>query len=236
MRTKYAKNLYKLQLKSMMSAALAVNKLKSIDPKIQSVVYGFIRDAQKMLPADNNPYYIIPELIIYLVLRFYYLSFRFDICTSNMDVIKDDGTIFRVLKSRRNEYVNAGDSHGRKSGVCTIKVNKLGYVRFGITTIVRSIETDKGLHTPVWYRAGHTYCAIGFRERVLGYEVGNPKEKFKHSGWSIGDVIKMEWTETGILKFYTNDIQIGQIRIAKGLIYYPFVQRYNSDAVELEIM
>ena len=50
----------------------AKQKLQYIDLKDKDVVFGFIHNAQNLFATDENPYYFIPELVIYLVLNFCY--------------------------------------------------------------------------------------------------------------------------------------------------------------------
>ena len=39
--------------------------LELIEQSIKDVVNGWIRKQQKLLPSTDNPYYIIPELVIF---------------------------------------------------------------------------------------------------------------------------------------------------------------------------
>ena len=45
------------------------NKIKSIDIKHKNIVFGYIHNAQNLfIHFENNPFYNIPDLIIYITL------------------------------------------------------------------------------------------------------------------------------------------------------------------------
>ena len=128
------------------------DKLKSIDSKTQFIVFGFVHDAQNKLfkhLEKNNPYFIIPDLICYIILGFYLSSFRFNIFTKDKQVvIAEDGTVCRFILDKSvpkdPDCVNIGDSNGRDAGECSLQINKLNYVSaFGITSNVNNILSNK---------------------------------------------------------------------------------------------
>ena len=61
--------------------AFNAEKLKQIDKKTKYLVYGWIRNEQRTLSSfhNNHAFYIIPELVIYHCLFYYYLSEYFNI-------------------------------------------------------------------------------------------------------------------------------------------------------------
>ena len=48
-------------------------KIKSVDKKSRNLVFGFSRRCQNTLLPTNNVQYIIPNLIIYTILLYYYI-------------------------------------------------------------------------------------------------------------------------------------------------------------------
>ena len=196
---------------------------------ISIVVSGFARQTLE-IPIELEQ--IITEILTKTGL------FLFNICTMDMNLIKDDGRIFQAPNDISN-YVNAGDLNGWKRGCCTIKVTKLGgnSLGFGITTAVSNIASNQ--HIFKWSKRGHTYYTYS---DGCGYRSGDYSEKFTNSSWKNGDIIKMEWNQKGHLKFtrHSGDIVYkSKMRIRKGLIYYPGVCRYKgfkSENAEVEIM
>ena len=160
-------------------------------------------------------------------------SFRFNICTTDADVIKDDGKIFKV-SDETSIFVSAGDSYGRRRGSCTIKL-KTGLIHygvgFGITSAVSNITSDK--HIYLWSENGHTYFAYC---NGRGKIAGDPGAQFTGSSWRLGDKIQMEWDDVGNLTFKRNNSEMGRIDIEKGLTYYLCVCSETSKNIGLEIM
>ena len=215
-------------------SSLELDELKKINPLIQLTVFGYSRRSQKLLSAIDNPYYIIPELVVYTILYFYYQPPAFNVCSINdKDVLLNDGKIFSI-KSLPMGYINAGDSNGKKTGTFTIKIREMDvWVVIGITSNIDNCKKDKRMHEHV---DGKTYFVYGNDTGHGGArQSGNKKPNFRHPGFKHGDAIKIEWNERGEFKAYTNDAEIGTMEIEKGLIYYPCVCRKRRGDVELEI-
>ena len=53
--------------------------LALIEQDTTDTVNGWIRKEQKLLPFEQNPYYIIPQLVIYKCLMFYHQTNNFDV-------------------------------------------------------------------------------------------------------------------------------------------------------------
>ena len=81
-----------------MSSFLKLEELKEIDPKIRSVVFGFIREAQEIFPVNENPYYIVPELITYMILNFYYARVFWDIIAEQYALSENKQTITKTMR------------------------------------------------------------------------------------------------------------------------------------------
>ena len=82
-----------------------------------------------------------------------------------------------------------------------------------------------------WHGTGETYYV---NNEGNGWKAGI-EEVFMDSPWNTGDRIKMEWDDSGSLKFYRNDTEIGKINIRKDVIYYPCVCRGISGNGEVEL-
>ena len=154
-------------------------------------------------------------------------SFKFDICTTNMDVIKDNGRIFKADDSISNP-VSVGCSNGSIKGVFTVKIktqpgDDLG---FGITSEMSNIT--KSYWMSFW--EGKTYYVYGYQ----AFQNGEGRIDMKQA-FAAGDVVKIQWDDVGNLTYYVNDTEIGIIDIEKGLTYYPCFCRYKGE-VDLEII
>ena len=219
-----------------MSSSLEVEKLKQIDAKTQKIVFGFIHDAQKLLPdSKHNAYFIVPDLICYITLEFYSIPFRFDISNKGDSAIEADGKLFNTTPYVSTTDVSVGDSNGRKSGECMIKINKTAFSGIGITSNVNNIKHNDWLGN---YAIGSTYYLhnSGHAWSVKApYSIG-PKQAFKCIAWKDGDIIKVEWNADGMLTYYINDSKVGEISIEKGLTYFFCAATVSHTQTELEIV
>ena len=130
--------------------------------------------------------------------------------------------------------MSAGDSNGRKSGRCTIRIEALsgGTLAFGLTTAVSNIRTNKWIH---FYMIGRTYYQ---RSDGYGLESGTSSSKFhRHNfGWIVGDLIMMEWSHLGYLQFYRNNVKSGKMNIVSNLTYHPCVCGRGGRFAKLSIV
>ena len=78
-------------------ATVDLAKTKNIQQIHKNVVYGYIRNVQNTVFSENNdPFYIIPKLIIRLCLLFWYEAMdEFDpkLCSKNMKISNDKKTV-----------------------------------------------------------------------------------------------------------------------------------------------
>ena len=208
----------------------------SFDKKsITTLVSGFVREE-----IEEGYKLIFPNEIKHLIVEI--LSqigfFSFNTSTPNMDVITDNGGTFRASK-RLSGFPCAGDSNGRKSGCCMIKVKKLSnaerrWLTFGITTGISNIESNKWIYQWCFQRTDNTYY---INSDGKGFESGIILAQFSSSKWNEGDIILMEWNSLmGNLKYEKNNEEMGAMSIKKDLTYYPCVCRSSAGAVEVEIV
>ena len=85
----------KIKFKTM-SSKLDIEKLKTIDKDVQFTVFGFIRNAQKLFPSSDNPYYTIPELVVYISLKFYYEGAIWDLFDTDYSLSNHKRTLTRI--------------------------------------------------------------------------------------------------------------------------------------------
>lgn len=204
----------------MSSFSLDVEGLKKVNHKTQCIVFGFIHMSQALLTgSDSNPYFIIPDLIFYIVLGFYFHgeSFRFSICTDTMESFIEDNGKMIATDSKSVGYVgkvNLADANARSSGECSIKIIKKALFGIGITSDIKNIYTNKW----IWeYPFGNFYyvCTGG-----TAWKKASNSVQFTYSKLKQGDVIKIEWNTHGLFMCYVNDKKVGEMVFLKDMEYY----------------
>ena len=68
-----------------------LKQIKFIEQTTRSLVNGFVYESQSLLPKDNH-YFIIPSLVIYTILYYFYDPERFDQCDQGIK-LNDERTI-----------------------------------------------------------------------------------------------------------------------------------------------
>ena len=140
-----------------MSASLlaAKEKLQYIDAEDRDVVFGFIHDAQNLFPCDTNPYYIIPELIIYIVLNFCYDALLWDKIAAECRILDDKRTLTYLTASENwdnTSYVNVEiDSMENCIAKWYIHIDKLPERHMMIAVVGNKTATDKGFYDKTDY-------------------------------------------------------------------------------------
>ena len=212
-----------------MSSLASPVDLKKIDDETVNLVNGFIRNAQETLKLT------IPKPINLIVMTFYHEPIRFDICSRDEDMIKNDGKIFYAPSTYTN--ISAACSKGTKIGSLSLKVNKFnGYgIGIGITTDINNCTFSDWIFN---YSLGITYY-IYVLKTYKGYAwvAQASSAEFRVPQWIYGDLMRIEWdSNKGIFEYYNNDDKVGTINIKKGLIYYPCVCRHSEEEIEIEIV
>ena len=215
-------------------SSLAMVDLNQIDVETMDLVNGFIRNNEKDIGLT------IPRPINLVIMKFYYVTTKLDICTTGKDVIKNDGKIFSC--DRPGCHISAGASHGAKKGCFEYKINRFEKKRvgvgIGITSDIDNCKTDKWIYNWV---SGKTYFIFERKEnKGLGYIAGNgdDDDRIIVPKWKFGDVMKIEWDSiNGIFRYYKNDKVEGTMEFEKaGRIYYPCVSMYGSVDIEVEFI
>ena len=142
--------------------ALQVERLKKIDQRIQFIVFGFIRDAQILLPSIDKPYNIIPDLVTYIVLNFYYQCDYFDTFSKNR---------YQCLNENRTKLGGksgqTGTAYGSEVLVCNSNyiyeykfkiLFKKGWIVIGIDT-----ANNECIHSDFYFedRSSYAYATGG---------------------------------------------------------------------------
>ena len=71
-----------------MSTLLRQTNIDKIDIKSRDIVNGFIRISQTVLFSANSSFYVIPNLVSYIILSYYYETDEFnpDLCGKNITI------------------------------------------------------------------------------------------------------------------------------------------------------
>ena len=74
-----------------------LKRISNIDQKYIDIVFGYIKDIQTLFPSDDNPYYIIADLIKHLSLLYYYQAINSHILSS-----KEESDFLSLLKNKKS--------------------------------------------------------------------------------------------------------------------------------------
>ena len=136
---------------SMMSHSLSVEKLKQINPRFHLIVFGFIREAQhKLFGSEEHSFYIIPELVAYITLDFYFERVFWEPINRIFTLSEDKKTLTRghyVQGWNNTSFVNVEvDSMQQCIAKWTLRIDKSrprNHIMIGI--IGGRSSTDKGM-------------------------------------------------------------------------------------------
>ena len=184
--------------------SLELEDLKKINLNTQFTIFGFIRNAQKLFAYTDDPYYTIPELVMYIILNFYYERIFWDIIAEGFSV-SDDGRTLTKSSERQGwnntSFVNVEiDSMDSCIAKCYIKMDKCvgDHIMIGIiggrTTTVDGLfdRYDYGYWSSsgqikngasYWENYGETFgnndeicCILDLKKREISFNI-NGKEQ-----------------------------------------------------------
>lgn len=187
--------------------AIASFDAKEIDKETDYLIAGYIREIQKELPADTI-FHIIPELVNYECLRFYYIPEQFVACTNNLRITNkgtriEAETEFRQLENPKSFAIGNFKVSASSQFIYRWKFKMVKYpywVFIGITSAT-NIDVDKLL----FLDSKHDHYAFsngGLKYNVkYGHQTGfdqNPDW-----GFDVDDYVIMELNpKENSLKYY----------------------------------
>ena len=71
--------------------------IASIDQKYVDIVFGYVRSIQSLFPVDDNPYYVIAQLIKHLCLLYYHNAINSSILSS-----QEESDFLALLKKKKS--------------------------------------------------------------------------------------------------------------------------------------
>ena len=78
-------------------------KAKELDPKVQMLVFGFVRISQKTFDDSSSSIMMIPDLIIFIILSFYQLKDEWDeINTDKSSYTINDDCVTKTVENHKS--------------------------------------------------------------------------------------------------------------------------------------
>ena len=97
--------------------AIKQSDINIIPQRDRDIVFSFVRDAQNILPFEENSYYNIPPLIVHMILIFFHIGEMFDknACSDNILMNDDCDEIESTegLQQATGTVYGAFEIHGR---------------------------------------------------------------------------------------------------------------------------
>ena len=166
--------------------------LKYVNPTMKLIVFGYIRKQQKMFTSlhPNNIFYIISELITYLILMYYNRTEKISIY--NQSVLQYDEI--------NNILTNNTDKTGTAYGDVDVNFDIDGYMIYEWTikllmdkeTMYIGFDSSQKKHLTrnfVLGGYGDYYC---FASRTIFSRDYKTRENLKRDEWKTNDIIKIE--------------------------------------------
>ena len=189
-------------------------KVKQVRQRDKDLAFGYIREAQDLLPNDNNPYYNIPEIVRFITVLYVYLAEYFELCGDSLNISDDQITI---------DYDQCYESE-RSTAYGAIRINNQKVFRkykwnFKVNIIDEGVIIDFAIVYSGFVNVYSFYnAALYYAFKVVdgGVEANNRNDKsigYSDSGnknivIQDGDIVSMELDlESKTLYFSVNEIR-----------------------------
>ena len=212
-------------------------KIKDVDQRTNDVVNGYLRNQQSLLPYTDNPYYLIPSLVIHLILSFYFDPEYFESDSNGYYKVSDDGKTVQKAGGSYNCSVY---------GHAVIPSHLGGIYEWTFKIIVEGISISIGITADIhktfkkgfWRNTNHSnYAAVysGHKASKNEFKYGYPIERIRD-----GDIVKMHLDlNKKQLIFWINDKDLGpawkNIDVGED-IQYKMAIVATSGKIKLELM
>ena len=196
---------------------MSLDKLNKINNKTKYTVYGFISESQLLLSFKENTFYIIPELVTYICLSYYYIGDKWDPKAMSRKIELNDETNTVKQKDHGSacvyltNIVESGTHHWKFKIIRYNPGNVGWYTTIGVH-IVPQNEKDK-LECESYISSGGN-CAYGFctsTNRVINFDTGMvDNSKYYGKLVQTGDIVDMHLDlNKYILRYAANDKDYG---------------------------
>ena len=189
-------------------------KLKQIDKKTKYFVYGFIRNEQKSLSShhDDNPFYTIPELIIYQCLLYYYLNEYFNIICEGVTTLNNKQSI-KNIKHRSttcygNIIIDPNESLIHKWEIKIDNCSHHNYICIGIDSSMLNNKdnTKKPKRAFYVFNKSYFYAYAAWKEKYATDIDMYQGDAYEGDGYGSGDTIYMT-LDGQKLSFHKNEAE-----------------------------
>ena len=111
-------------------------KAKAVNQRDEDLTFGYLREAQLLLPNDDNPYYNIPEIVAFITVLYFHMAEYFEFCGDNLNLSDDRMTVKYVL-----DYMEETSAYG------AIRINQQDKIKKYIWTFrVENIDNSASIN------------------------------------------------------------------------------------------
>ena len=174
-------------------------RLKQVTHKDKLIVNGFIREAQDLLPFEDNPYYNLNGLIVQICLIYFAMEEYWDTLHPNF-ITEERGTVLKRAENSGWGNANYGKFVVPSIGNCVyewhFEINKIvhGSAMIGMVD-VQEMRLNEGLK---WNQSVDSYCWYGSRG-LLSYKFN---QRVQGNTFEDGDIVIMKVdTNQGFIEF-----------------------------------
>ena len=134
-----------------MTDKFSLNKIKTINAKSRDLSFGFLHEIETQFDTNDNPFYILPDLVGYIVLVYYHIAEFFTVYGPAIQYDEETNTITNIGGEDQCAYGNiAIDANNLNINeyIWTLKIvrNKSKYIYIGIDASNKQhTKTDFGI-------------------------------------------------------------------------------------------
>ena len=204
-------------------------RIKEIDKFVRLSVYGYIRQCQKLLPSEINPYFNISQLIIFIILLY---------CDQPEIIETVDTTLYDIDDSHTTITKKESSGGGSIFGKTTICSDKGGIYKWKFKIITTGINMRFGISSS--YGMERLFTRNKNSSNYAARYAGRKESKgslFNDYDFYIKryDIVQMELNlDTRQLIYYINDRSLGpayeDIDIGEDIKYKLAIHIYSKDA------
>ena len=156
-----------------------LKKIKFIEGRPKDLVNGFVHETQSLLPKDND-YFIIPSLIIYTILYYFYAPETFDVsaCGQGLE-LNEDKTIAKMA-SVESSLSTMRSVYGTKAITCDEEC--IYEWKFKFANIIPLAGYVVGIHSFTNY---HKILDGNFVDIYRHFEISGPCGGYTSSFWGV---------------------------------------------------
>ena len=161
------------------------SRLKQIDNRSKTIVNGFIRESQDLLPFEENAYYNLTELIVQICLIYYAINEHWDVLAADF-AAEEDKRMLKRLQGASWENTNYGKQIIPSIGDLIYEwYLKIGNLEYGYAFIGICDAKCDMTHDSAYWSVFKRYFYAGYHGKISG-EFGRDKDGKKYA---TGDTV-----------------------------------------------